>query len=95
VVKSINVLIALSWVAKAWSLTRAGTIARCFRKAGILNADLDVISSDLEEEDNPFLEANIHMEVQSLIEKTMPTDGRCNSDEYSCLRRPCKILAKT
>ena len=61
----------------------AETIARCFRKAGVLqlNADLDVISSDLEEEDNPFLEADIHMEVQSLIEKTMPTDGRCKSDE--------------
>jgi len=57
VVKSINILIALSWVAKAWSLTRAETIARCFRKAGVLNADPGVISCDLEEEDNPFLEA--------------------------------------
>ena len=36
----------------------------------------------IEEEDNPFLEADIRMEVQSLIEKTVPTDGRCNSDEY-------------
>jgi len=79
VVKSINILIALSWVAKTWPLIRAEAIARCFRKAGILNANLEVISCDLEEEDNPFLEANIHMEVQSLIEKTMPTDGRCNS----------------
>jgi len=79
VVKSINILIVLSWVAKAWPLIRAEIIARCFRKAGILNANLDIISCDLEEEDNPFLEANIHMEVQSLIEKTVPTDGRCNS----------------
>ena len=82
VVKSINILIALRWVAKAWSLVRAETIAKCFRKAGILNADLDVISCDLEEEGDPFLEADTRMEVQSLIEKTMPTDGRCNVDEY-------------
>ena len=82
VVKSINILIALRWVAKAWSLVRAETIAKCFRKAGILNTNLDVISCDLEEEDDPFLEADMRMEVQSLIEKTMPTDGRCNLDEY-------------
>ena len=81
VVKSINILIALRWVAKAWSLVRAETIAKCFRKVGILNADLDVITCDLEEDD-PFLEADMRMEVQSLIEKTMPTDGRCNVDEY-------------
>ena len=82
VVKSINILIALRWVAQAWLLVRADTIAKCFRKAGILNADLDVISCDLEEEDDPFLEADICMEVQSLIEKIIPTDGRCNMDEY-------------
>ena len=82
VVKCINILIALRWVAKAWSLVRAETIAKCFSKAGILNAELDVISCDLEEEDDPFLEADMRVEVQSLIEKTMPTDGRCNVDEY-------------
>ena len=82
VVKSINILIALRWVAKAWSLVRAESIAKCFRKAGILNTNLNVISCDLEEEDDPFLEADMRMEVQSLIEKTMPTDGRCNLDEY-------------
>ena len=43
---------------------------------------LIVISCDREEEDDPFLEADMRMEVQSLIEKIMPTDGRCNVDEY-------------
>ena len=65
-----------------WLRVRADTIAKCFRKAGILNADLDVIFCDLEEEDDPFLEADMRMEVQSLIENIMPTDGRCNVDEY-------------
>ena len=82
VVKSTNILIALRWVAKAWSLVRAETTAKCFRKAGILNANLDAISCDLEEEDDPFLEADMRTEVQSLIEKTTPTDGRRNVDEY-------------
>ena len=30
---------------------------------------------------DPFLEANMCMEVQSLSEKNMPTTGRCNVDE--------------
>ena len=34
-------------------------------------------------EDDPFSEANVRMEVQSLIEKTMPAGGRCDLDEYS------------
>ena len=73
-VKSVNILIALRWVGKAWSLVRAETIAKCFGKAG----NLDVISCNLGEEDDPFLEADMRTEVQSLIEKTMPTDGRYN-----------------
>ena len=57
------------------------TISKCFRKAGILNAGLDVVSSDLDEND-PFLEADTRMEMQSIIEKTMAADRRCNVDEY-------------
>lgn len=47
VVGSINILIALRWVEKAWSLVKEETIAKCFRKAGILNANLEVISCEL------------------------------------------------
>ena len=39
-------------------------------------------SCGLEDEDDPFLEADMRMEVQSLIEKTMPVDGRCTVNEY-------------
>ena len=48
----------------------------------ILNTDLDIVSSGFEEEDDPFLEADMRMEVQSLIEKTMPADGRWTVNEY-------------
>lgn len=40
VVRSINILIALRWMAR--------------------DADLDVTSCELEEEDDPFLEADMH-----------------------------------
>ena len=80
--KSINILIALRWVAKAWSLVKPETIMKCFRRAGILDANHDVVSCDLDGEDDPFLEADMQTEVQSLIERTMSTDGCCNVDEY-------------
>ncbi len=80
--KSINILVALRWVAKAWVLVKPETISKCFRKVGILITGLDVISSEVEVEDDPFSDADIRMEVQSLIEKTMPTGGRCDVDEY-------------
>ena len=68
----------------AWSLVRAETIVECFRKAGILNTNLNIVSCDLEEEDDPFLEIDLltGMAGQSLIEKTMPIDGRYGVDEY-------------
>ena len=81
-VKSINILIALRWVAKAWSQVKPETITKCFRKAGILNADLDVISCELGGDDDPFLDADMRTEVQGLIEQTMPADGHCHVDEY-------------
>ena len=68
VVKSI---IALRWTAKAWAQVKPETIIKCFRKAGILKADLDVISCELGGDDDPFLDADMHTEVQDLIEQTM------------------------
>ena len=55
------------------------TISKCFRKAGILDTDLDVICRDADDED-AFLEANNLFELGRLIEKT-GNDG-CSSSDF-------------
>ena len=76
VVKAINILIGLKWTALAWSQGKPQIIIKCFRKAGILNADCD-ICSELVGDDNPFSDVDMHTAVQSLIEQTMPADEHC------------------
>ena len=49
VVKSVNLLTIIRWVALAWS----NSICKCFRKAGILDTDLDMVSRDADDND-PF-----------------------------------------
>jgi len=82
VIKSINVLVAIRWVAMAWSMVRAETISKCFQKAGILSDSLDVVAHPLEDDVDPFLEADARMEIQSLIEKMMPAGESCTVAEY-------------
>ena len=82
VVKSVNILMAIRWVAKAWALVEEETICKCFKKAGILTIDMDVVSRGLEEDDDPFSECDLRQEMAILIDKTMPADGRCTLKEY-------------
>ena len=71
VAKSVNILIAIKWVAKAWDMVKPETISKCFRKAGILSLTHDVISRGLnEDEDDPFLEQDECLMLQNLIDKT-------------------------
>jgi len=79
VVNSVNVLIAIRWVALAWLQVTADTISKCFRKADILDNELDVICRDTDDND-PFLEADKLLELGRLIEKT--GDGGCSTDEF-------------
>ncbi len=73
VIKSVNILMAIRWAAKSWSDVIPETISKYFRKAGVLSEDLEVISSGSDED--PFLEADTRMEIQTLISETAPTDS--------------------
>ena len=82
VVRSVNILMAIRWVAKAWALVEEETICKCFRKAGILTSNMDVVSAGLDKDDDPFSECDLRQEIESLIDKTMPSDGKCTLKEY-------------
>ena len=82
VVKSVNILIAIRWIAKAWSLVKAETISKCFRKAGILDTEMKIVSCDVDNDEDPFLQSDAQMELQSLIDQAMPANGACTCQEY-------------
>lgn len=69
VVKSVDILVAIRWVALAWSQVTAETIAKYFRNAGVLDKELDMVSRGIDDSD-PFLDADERMELEQLIEKT-------------------------
>ena len=80
VVQSVNILIAIRWVAQAWSKVKAETICKCFRK---LDDTMNVVTRGVEDDD-PFLEADASsLELQSLIDETMQgSEERCMLEEY-------------
>lgn len=83
VANSINILAAIRWVALAWTKVNPETISKCFRKAGVLQGAMtDVVARAYDTEDDPFLESDACMELQNLIEKTMPSEQRCSLTEY-------------
>ena len=75
---------AVRWVALAWEKVKPETISKCFRKAGVLQAaTMDVVARTHDTEDDPFLESAACMELQNLLEKTMPnSEQRCSLAEY-------------
>ena len=73
VVKSVNVLVALRWVALAWNEVKSDTITKCFRKAGVLNDVLEVVGLDHAGADgsvDPFADIDENLELQHVIEQT-------------------------
>ena len=81
VVKSVNILMALRWVATSWALVSAETIRKCFRRAGILTANMSLISTPITDTD-PFLECDLEEELHDLIEQSMPSGVQCSVREY-------------
>ena len=74
-----NVLTAIRWVALAWREVKSTTMQKCFRNAGILNTDLDVVARD---EEDPFQNIDEDVEMSSLISRTMGTLHQCSVEEY-------------
>lgn len=48
-------MVAIRLVALAWPLV---TMTKCFRKAGMLDVGLDVVDCGIEDDSDPFLEAD-------------------------------------
>jgi len=76
---SVNVLVAIRWVAMAWTKVGEETIRKCFRKAGVLDSSMAVVERD---EEDPFAEADVHVALQSLIDKTVSENDACPLEEY-------------
>uniref|UniRef100_A0A1X7V771 DDE-1 domain-containing protein n=1 Tax=Amphimedon queenslandica TaxID=400682 RepID=A0A1X7V771_AMPQE len=75
---SVYLFTAIRWVGQAWSLLTASTIEKCFRKAGILTADLDVVCLHTVD---PFSKANELVELVHMIEKT--ESDVCASNKFA------------
>lgn len=77
---AVNVLTALRWVAIAWREVKATTVQKCFRRAGILDTDLDVQA--LCEDEDPFQDIDKQAGMSSLISHSMGTLSHCSVAEY-------------
>ena len=53
VIKSVNILQAIRWVAQAWEEVKQETISKRFRKAGVLGESFSLVSREHEDRD-PF-----------------------------------------
>lgn len=94
VIKSVNILQAIRWVAQAWEAVSKDTVSKCFRKAGILDKSFMVATREYEDKD-PFdeldsvqcasgdQEQSSHSELEDLIHQLdMPAEIKCSVSEY-------------
>lgn len=77
VAKSVNVLLAIRWIAPAWNSVQESTICKCFHKAGILSDDGNIVSRI---EGEPFEDLDSCQELQGLVDEVMPGE-RCSAEE--------------
>lgn len=62
----------------AWSLVKEETIRKCFRKAGVLGNDMEVVVR----EEDPFSDADECERLKEFIKKTISGQDACPFDEY-------------
>ena len=72
---SVNILVAIRWVVKAWVAVKELQSAKVL-KAGILDSTLNVVSCDLDDED-PLLAADESMALQGSIDEAMTGCDHC------------------
>ena len=77
VTKSINILVAIRWVAKAWDMVSPEAISECFQKADILNSPTDAVVLE-----GHFLQVDERVRFQNLIDQTMSLRESCGLEEY-------------
>ena len=88
VVKSVTILNAIRWVAQAWEKVTPETIKKCFRKAGILNKELQLVArvSEGDSEDDPFMELDSEKsdmeDLENLISQVQTGDSSCSVEEF-------------
>ena len=83
VTSSINVLIAIRWVALAWKEVKGTTIIKCFKKAGILSDTLDIQESTcICSSEDPFEDVDEAASLAPLISAAMGTQDACSVSDY-------------
>ncbi len=88
ITKSVTLLHAIRWVGQAWEMVKSTTIKKCFRKAGVLDSDYQVVTRNVE---NPFAADHEesddmnHMqiaELQSLISQVQQDGDTCTAEQF-------------
>ena len=78
VISSVNVLMAIRWVTLAWREVKEITITKCFKNAGVLNDNSNVVEVTSED---PFQDVE-RMSLSSLISTAMGSLDSCSVEEY-------------
>ena len=92
IVKSVNILTAIRWVAQAWEQVKEETIRKCFKKAGVLDDELYVVTCGMDSQDNdPFLDVDASTQLQELMVRVLPSEDMCSLDEYNQSAWICMI----
>lgn len=85
VVKSVTILKAIRWIGQAWQLVSSDTIKKCFRKAGILTKEFDVVTRGNDIDEDPFedLDDNAAItDLENLMSQIDHTEQNCSVDEF-------------
>ena len=86
VTKSVTLLNAIRWVSQAWERVKSDTIKKCFRIAGVLNSDYNVVSRIGNDNEDPFADIDDDSD-QDLSQLTrlisqVQTNDACTVEEF-------------